>query len=954
MRKILFILVIGLLCQQLPAGEGEDLTFILGLYRDGNYQLAATEMTRFLNHYSQSEQRLDVIFLLANACLQIGDYTQARQHFLTLYKQPDIFPQLGEVVFGLGQTEYYLRNLSQAESYFQEFLKKYPRHQLRSQVYYFLGRLYLDKGDLSKAENNLRDAGKLGLDNRLQVARVELDLARNKPVEARKIVLSLLESAPQEEYTAQSLLLYQKYNLEQGQIGEILATGYDRISPSSRYYREYQLLLAIAHYQRAEYELALNRLQNLDSALAVYYRGLCYFEINNWDAARPLFSSLLQAEDMKIRTNSSFYLIRMLPDQNQAVSRFHDFIQANPGHPLLGAAHFQKGVLLFKLRRYQEAIADFDTALQKGTDTASREKAVYLKAESQFLLEQEIPAYASFQEYLKAFPQGIFTDQALFKLGLYHYHRSEYPEAFIKFDQLVTAYPESDKIGMSHFYQGEIFYRQEKYQEAERYFTQAALGIADQGYINLRLAQIRYLRKQYSEALELLRSVPDEQRYLYEKLLLEGNCRFALNQNQLSLNALASALEYAPDQAARDQVLSRQAWVLYKLNRFREATEIYAGLARNNDKRDEYLIKAATSAFSAEDYPAALNFFREYLTSYPDGKDAIPAKVGIANSHYNLGDFANAAGSYEALIYPGQQKDILDSALNGLQWSCDRADELDFTIAVEALWQQYDNRDLRVRLISRLAFYHYDKQQWSQTVKAVDRYEELVSTGFDPAIVVLKAEALMHTGEYDLADRTFQRLQSSRQRPEVLYRWAQLKFLLQEEKEGISKLRQASSLTSDPGIWLLLLEKESLASEPLFLDDYHKFLVFATAQDKEQAMVYRVRYQLQAQEYQAAHASIEELLVSKYKPIRAQAQFLKGYKLYLQQDYEQAVPELLRVRYLYPENSNTRVEAEAYACLAYLAAGKITEADQLYEIIHPDLPPDLKSLIEQARQGSQK
>ncbi|MBN1948690.1 MAG: tetratricopeptide repeat protein, partial [Candidatus Cloacimonetes bacterium] len=529
MRKILLILIIGLSCQFLPAGEREDLTFILGLYRDGNYQLASTEMVRFLDEYPESEKRSDVIFLLANSCLQTGDHQQARQHFLTLYKQPDIFPYLGEVVFGLGQAEYYLHNLSQAESFFQDFLKKYPRHQLRSQAYYFLGRINLEKDELAKAESNFRDAGKLGLDNRLQVARVELQLAKNKPAEARAIVLSLLESAPDDEYTAQSLLLYQKYNLEQGQIADIMATGFDQISRSSRYYPEYQLLLAIAHYQKGEYELALNRLQTLDSPLAKYYRGLCYFEINNWDAARPLFTSLLQAEDMKVRTNSSFYLIRMLPDQNQAVSRFREFIQANPGHPLLGAAHFQTGVLLFRLGRYQEAIVDFDTALQKGTDISSREKAVYLKAESQFLLGQGTPAYTSFQEYLKAFPQGIFADQALFKLGLYHYNRSEYPEAFSKFDQVVSSYPSSDKVGMCNFYQGEIFYRQEKYQEADRYFTQASLGNADQGYITLRRAQIRYLRKQYNEALELLRAVPDEQRYLYEKLLLEGNCQFALN-----------------------------------------------------------------------------------------------------------------------------------------------------------------------------------------------------------------------------------------------------------------------------------------------------------------------------------------------------------------------------------------------------------------------------------------
>ena len=52
---------------------------------------------------------------------------------------------------------------------------------------------------------------------------------------------------------------------------------------------------------------------------------------------------------------------------------------------------------------------------------------------------------------------------------------------------------------------------------------------------------------------------------------------------------------------------------------------------------------------------------------------------------------------------------------------------------------------------------------------------------------------------------------------------------------------------------------------------------------------------------------------------------------------DNAVPELLRVRYLFPEYQNIRIQAEKLALDAYLQSNRNDDAKQLFDTIKKDL-----------------
>ncbi len=99
---------------------------------------------------------------------------------------------------------------------------------------------------------------------------------------------------------------------------------------------------------------------------------------------------------------------------------------------------------------------------------------------------------------------------------------------------------------------------------------------------------------------------------------------------------------------------------------------------------------------------------------------------------------------------------------------------------------------------------------------------------------------------------------------------------------------------------------------------------------------------------------ITELSKSKHKSVKARSQYLKGLLLIKQGDDEAAIPELLRMRYLYPEFKVIRNRAEALACISYIKVDNYDEAAKLYEVIKDDISQEMKEKIEQMLQEEDK
>ncbi len=71
-------------------------------------------------------------------------------------------------------------------------------------------------------------------------------------------------------------------------------------------------------------------------------------------------------------------------------------------------------------------------------------------------------------------------------------------------------------------------------------------------------------------------------------------------------------------------------------------------------------------------------------------------------------------------------------------------------------------------------------------------------------------------------------------------------------------------------------------------------------------------------------------------------------------DNETAIPELLRMRYLYPEFEKIRNKAEALACISYMKVNNYDEAKKLFDVIKNDISVEMKEKLENLLQEEDK
>jgi len=953
MQKILIILILAvLLLDMLYASQDDDLRFIIGLYRDSNFRLAKTEMIKFKDNYPDSRFLTDVDFLLANIYLRAREYEEAQGLFEDLYNDPSVEIARPDVLQGLAQVKFFQGDLTGSALLFNKFISDYPEHDLYWNALYFLGRIAVGQSDYNSASYYYLEAAGISNDLQISIAQLDLFLITNNYSDAEDIMEKMLHDAPDDNLTDQALVKLHNYNLQVRDFDKILLLGLDSIDPGSPYFEDYKLILGITRYEMGNYQKALQELEGMDSERAEYYKALCYVEFNQTVKAVELFEKTKGSDNIEISSNSYFYIARLAADLDTSIELLQNFIQTYPAHIHLSAAEYQLGYNYFQQENYREARKYLENSTERGIDPASREKAIFLIAEADHQLEEDVLAYQEYNTYLESYPRGQFSDEALFKLGLYLYRKDNHPEAFVKFDQLINDHPESAKVGMSRFYIGEMFYDQNKYFEAERHFKKAKDGLVDQGLVELRLAQISFFLKEYSDVESNLPKIPDQERYIFDKNILAGNLYFIRNDYETALEAYDTALQHAPSDEAERKVMNRKAWTLYQMRDYGRAAEIYQALSNTQEGDPSYLLKAASSAFSAQDYSTAIDLYEDFLELYPDSNEIISARIGISNSHYNKGEFKQSALYYRELINPEIDAEIRKNALNGLRWSCEQEPSLEYLAILIDIQQEYDDVEFETDILKDKIIYLDSKGRWQEVLQTFNQLDQSAADEIrNDYFQFFQARAMTNLEYYDQADQVFGLIKKDQLDAEVYSAWADLKLMQKDELGAIDKLRAASQISRDYNIWLPLLELEQNNEHEMFLDDYHKFKEFAGLQEQQQAQVLWVKWKLEKSELSGLDEVIGSLSESKYSIIKANAQLLKGLHLYKTDAYEDAIPELLRVRYLYQEFGEVRMEAEYHACLAYIKAERKSEAEELFELIREELSPQRISNIEQELEG---
>lgn len=938
------------------AGEVEDFRFAIGLYRDGNFSLAKSQLNSFISEYPESAFEIDATYLLANSCLMQQDYAQANQLFSQLLNNQSVAANLKpEISLGQAQSEFFLKNYSTAKNHFTGFVNSYSNHKLKWKADYYLGRIALEERNFEEALRYLDKAEKNSSDTDMKITRMQIYLNLKRDADAKQILEQIITPEKLDEKESGALVYYLSKMLKQENYLAVLETGKGKIPIKSSFHKEYKELTGIANYENGNIENALLDLGKLKSERARYYTGLCLIEDGQEEQAKVLFTDLMNgAENEDVKANSLFYLGRLEGNPNRAITLLQQYRNHATRNDLMAAAEYQIGLNQFKLENYEQAATSLNKSLtiesdkQIGAvalDAKSRAKAEFMLAEITYVQGREEEAFDAFSAYLDKYPNSDFSDEVIYKRGLYFFQKKDWADARKNFLDIINNYQDSSKIGMSHYYVGTINLLQSRLSSALTHFELALENRSDTGLTYQKLALVNYRLKNYSKALSYLNQVPDEYRYLLQNYLMFGKVYFAQKKYELALESFDQAARYQKTESDKENVLNLKAWTYYQMNKFEEASTIYEQLSGSAGA--DFTLKAATSAFSAEDYFKAIELYKQYMKNSPNGKRKDSALLGIADSFYNLGDYASALEKYRALVKDESQPSILENAVNGMRWCSEQLPEVDYTEQLERQISIASKKELKYSLLNLKMKYEIEEQDWASGLSTSQR---LISVGGDKEqnrqVRLAMAYCQKRLKKYEEAEATYQLLADTRADSELLIQWADLYLMSEDFSKARVKLTEASRLTRNPEVWLSLLTADFVTNHDDFERHYNEFKNYASEKDLAKADLLWVEWKIDKQDLEIAETKLNLLKSNDDKEIMANVQYLKGYIQYKKGIYDEAIPELLRVRYLYPEYPELKNKAESVACLAYLSAGRKEEAVQLYDLIRDDIPAEYKQQIE--------
>jgi len=931
---ILFTLSLSLF-----ADIAEDIRFITDLYRDGLYDVALKEITKIEPRLQRDSDSSQIRLIKADIYIKQGKHTDARDILNSLDSQ-SLSPSLqAQVLLSLAMLEREQNNFSRSEELINQFIRKFPDDPKIVEVYQLLGDIHFQQGDFAKAESVYRELHRQHLSSVTYVNIVKIQATNGDMASATQTLQQLQSRYPSAhtEYQHALLLLCTAYENE-AQYQQIIDLCPDIITPKT-VYSEQIILKKVAAYiylKRFDEATALLSQVKENPAIINYYRALIHKEKGEYQLALPLFQVLADSKsDQNLRAMSFFQIIQITArtDTPKAYQQLQDYLVAHPDQPWEGDIMYQLAQIDYQNQRYESAYTHVLRALNLKLNTANYQNALYLKGELEFLQKKYRGAIQTFSENNAKMPRQ-YADEILFKQGASFYWLTEPDSARVYFLRLISDYPSSQKVGFSYYHLGEI----ELFKNtttARSYYMQALSGDMDAGVVNLRLAYLEQMREDYPRALERLNLVPETTDYLYDKNLLKGNILFAQKKYADALTAYRVAERNSPDRQSAEYVLARQAWTYYNMQDYNTATQIYRRLAEQSSAPGQYLLSAAGSAFNADNFEDSASLYKEYIDTYPTSPERYKAMVGLANCYFNLGNFEFAIDIWRELVHQDRALNIVESSLKGLQSSYQKLGQVPlFTEFLNLQILRSNKKDFVILLYEYKVNFEYDQKNYSASVNTLNQlFLQYPETKNDPKLMILLANNYTWLTQYEEADQIYVELTMTHKDPSIYHEWAKIKWLQADYPAAIIRYKRAANDSQNEQYWLVLLERQLQVKDSEFMQYYGSFIGWASEYSRAIAKGYLIDWQINEKNYTGAMATIEEILTTSYPLLRATATFKRGEIYFAQKNYDDALTDFLRIRYVFSEYSEIRYKSELYVAKIYHHQGEIDRSRSLFESI---------------------
>ena len=422
-----------------------------------------------------------------------------------------------------------------------------------------------------------------------------------------------------------------------------------------------------------------------------------------------------------------------------------------PGSPFADAALFERGFLLYGVRRWDDAAESFEKLLDRYPTSSFAGEAARMLGET----------YAALGDYRRA-EQANERARALgtasaelggevaFQQGYQAYERGDYAQAARQLQQIYEDDPRGPRAGEALFWAAEA-----SFQEGQR-GSVAALGRAEtlfndflrqfpdhrqQDAARYALAWTLFKRGDYARAANAFERFLASYRPDSEIVPYTTDARLRLADAYFALKRFDEAV--ATYQRIEDTTIGGADYALFQIGqaqanagRTEEAVAAYDRLLNDYPESSlhaQTLYAKGALAFQQGDYREAIANYQAVIDEHPGSPLAPKAQYGIGDALYNQGNLREATAAYRAVLDRYPNSPFVVDALSGVQYALTAQGE---DHQLDEIVQRYAEQNPEADVLDELRFRQAEGAfQSGNLQEAITAFQEFLRTAEDDELL---------------------------------------------------------------------------------------------------------------------------------------------------------------------------------------------------------------------------
>lgn len=858
---------------------------------------AAAEFESFLKQYPLSSFKEHVLYKLGTIYYHNNEYRKARENLFALINDYPYSVYTGSAYYWLGESFAVENKFIDAEENFKEAISRRDNNSFITNSIFSLAQLYERTGDYTSAVTHYDELltfyknSPLAPKAQLRIG-VCYFILKDYDSAVLELTDPLINNLTKEE------LIESKY---------FLANSFMRL-------KDYKSALSIfGELLTDSNDQTLNNKIN-------YSIAWIKFQQNSFDEAFKLFDNLSKVENDTISISSLFWSAeckRYNRELEQANLIYDQFLKKYPNHQFASRAELGKGTSFYSKNLSKDAESSLYKAVNSN-DPYSRGKAYALLGElklNQKLFEE---AKNNFQESIKltANLPNIYL-RSLLGLGVSEFYLNNYDNA-IKNLEAIKSRDKVFETDKTNFYLAESYLMRGEYSAAIKHYNQIS---GDNNELRKPIiygkAYAYFNMKDFPNAIyyfnEYVSKFRNDQNINDAKLRL-ADSYFGIKNfdkaSQIYRELFSSDRLISND----DQTYYQYCQSLFKAGRSNDAIEEFIKLQQKFPRSrfadaSQYVV--GWIYFQQNNFRSAIDNYEKLLSNYPNSSLKPIVYYSIGDSYFNLGDYDASINFYGRVLteFPNTQY-ILD-AVNGIQYAYLAKDQADEAVRfIDQFVERNPNAKFSDQIFFKKGDIYYSSDDYE---KAIVAYQEFIQKFPSSAQVANAYYWIAKSASFLKRDseaiENFNRVISISTKSDIgISAAVDVSNIYLSKNDFVSAIKVLNnSIDAQPTsnrVPELLYLRAVAEIKSANLDDAYKTLdqivsYYEGTVFSAKAKIELSKLEINRKNYDNALILLKELSEKRLDDIGAQAQYLVGQIYYEQNNINDAIIALVRVRSVY-------------------------------------------------------